>query len=106
MAEADVAVAPKEGEEVKSKEVFELRKWQAVAFWSWDVQQDTCAICRNSLYEPSIENQANGNPEVVIAWGVCNHCFHMECIQRWLKTRNVCPLCNREWDFQKFERVV
>ena len=25
--------------------------------WSWDICADTCAICRNSLNEPSIEYQ-------------------------------------------------
>jgi len=38
---------------------FELKKWNAVAMWSWDICADTCAICRNSLNEPSIEYQVN-----------------------------------------------
>ncbi len=25
---------------------FSLKKWNAVAMWSWDVECDTCAICR------------------------------------------------------------
>lgn len=25
--------------------------------------------------------------------------------QRWLKTRSVCPLCNKEWEFAKIERI-
>ena len=29
-----------------------------VCMWSWDICADTCAICRNSLNEPSIEYQA------------------------------------------------
>lgn len=36
---------------------FEVKKWSAVAMWSWDICADTCAICRNSLNEPSIEYQ-------------------------------------------------
>jgi len=25
---------------------FTLKKWNAVAMWQWDVECDTCAICR------------------------------------------------------------
>ncbi|CAM9620140.1 unnamed protein product [Choristocarpus tenellus] len=38
---------------------FEIKKWNAVAMWSWDICADTCAICRNSLNEPSIEYQVS-----------------------------------------------
>jgi hypothetical protein len=29
-----------------SGRMFTLKKWNAVAMWSWDVECDTCAICR------------------------------------------------------------
>ena len=29
------------------------------------------------------------------------HAFHLHCINRWLKSRNVCPLDNREWELVK-----
>lgn len=35
-----------DGDNVKSDKLFTLKKWNAVAMWSWDVECDTCAICR------------------------------------------------------------
>lgn len=46
---------------------FEIKKWNAVAMWSWDICADTCAICRNSLNEPSIEYQV-GLIIMILLW--------------------------------------
>ncbi|XP_008477053.1 RING-box protein 2-like isoform X2 [Diaphorina citri] len=35
----------------KSEKMFTLKKWNAVAMWSWDVECDTCAICRVQVME-------------------------------------------------------
>lgn len=67
---------------------FEVKKWNAVAFWSWDVEQDRCAICRNSIYEPSIEIQAAGltvSTRSSLVWtfaGVCPPCMRCYACQR------------------------
>eukprot|EP00658_Telonema_sp_P-2_P081628 TRINITY_DN8425_c0_g1_i6.p1 TRINITY_DN8425_c0_g1~~TRINITY_DN8425_c0_g1_i6.p1 ORF type:complete len:100 (-),score=19.28 TRINITY_DN8425_c0_g1_i6:65-364(-) len=42
---------------------FVLKKWQAVAMWSWAISVDTCAICRNPLSEPSLEWQAGNETD-------------------------------------------
>merc|ERR1711934_1232831 len=43
----------------KGKRKFELKKWNAVALWAWDIVVDTCAICRNHIMDLCIECQAS-----------------------------------------------
>mgnify|MGYP000402505905 CR=1 FL=1 len=84
--------------------MFEIKKWNAVALWSWENDVDTCAICRNNIMDPCIECQASSGDtktECAVAWGTCGHAFHNHCISKWLKTRQVCPLDNQEWQFQR-----
>ena len=90
----------------KDTPLFTIKKFNAVALWSWNIEVETCAICRNNLMDPCIECQSNSNQETecTVAWGTCNHAFHYHCISRWLQSRQVCPLDNQNWSFQKYGR--
>ncbi|XP_038608022.1 RING-box protein 2 isoform X2 [Tachyglossus aculeatus] len=52
--------APKAG----ADKMFSLKKWNAVAMWSWDVECDTCAICRVQM--PVLDVKLKINKKIVL----------------------------------------
>ena len=106
MAEAKSAGGGDAGDE---KAPFRIQEWRGVCFWQWDTNNEQCAICRQMITSPSIEYQANPTPAfeagLKVGWGVCGHVFHIDCIQRWTKKSEKCPLCSKEWDMVKTELI-
>uniref|UniRef100_A0A183BW14 RING-type domain-containing protein n=1 Tax=Globodera pallida TaxID=36090 RepID=A0A183BW14_GLOPA len=81
---------------------FAIKRWNLVATWSWDVECDTCAICRVHLMEACLRCQSEAKAqECVVIWGECNHCFHLCCMSLWVKQNNRCPLCQADWAVQR-----
>ena len=46
------------GEGEKQERMFSLKKWNAVAMWSWDVECDTCAICRVQVMDACLRQES------------------------------------------------
>lgn len=67
-------------------------------YWNWTIHNNTCAICRNYIFEKSSDNK---NAQCYAVVGECNHAYHHSCISNWLCTKNVCPLCNIRWKYKK-----
>ena len=51
-------------------------------YWKWNVHNCTCAICRNYIFEPSINATTNDSCAVV---GQCGHAYHFDCISILIK---------------------
>ena len=58
-SDAEMPSAGPSGGKVCEKKRFEVKKWNAVALWAWDIVVDNCAICRNHIMDLCIECQAN-----------------------------------------------
>ncbi|PRP83482.1 hypothetical protein PROFUN_04356 [Planoprotostelium fungivorum] len=60
----------------KDKPRFEIKKWQAVTLWSWDIDNENCAICKERIQELCIDCQLNSigesGKDCTVAWGACN----------------------------------
>ncbi|KAF9406853.1 hypothetical protein BGZ94_002927 [Podila epigama] len=52
-----------------------------------DPEEATCAICLGDY-----------RPEEEIRFLPCQHHFHLDCIDQWLKTDKSCPLCKHDID--------
>ena len=61
--EGQINSSSAQGEEnrtmVQQEKIFEVKKWNAVALWAWDIHVDNCAICRNHIMDQCIECQSN-----------------------------------------------
>lgn len=56
------------------------------------IKNKECTICRQLLNDDSIYAKEE-NYFSEIRKGLCNHAFHKECIDPWIKNNNKCPIC-------------
>jgi len=55
---------------------------------------DFCVICLDE-FTPTAIYQIN-----------CGHCFHDKCIERWLRLKQVCPICRVECKTTQVNKLI
>ena len=60
----------------------EIKSIPKKKFYKSEKVNDSCSICmtKQEYFEDVLELK-------------CKHCFHAECIEKWLKTEKTCPIC-------------
>lgn len=81
--------------------MFSIKSINLRGTWNLDVLNDDCPICQSDISEVCVECSTKPNPECISIMGVCSHIYHLHCIERWTKTKNVCPLDNKKWEYKK-----
>jgi E3 ubiquitin-protein ligase RBX1 len=91
---------------------FKIKQITGIFTWTHFNTIDRCAICRNSLNEPSIDFLLNSKESFInthiiyfIALGQCGHIFHLDCVERWLFENEKCPLCVKAWFYEKINKL-
>jgi len=88
------------------KKSFTIKKINLFSSWVHNLKKNTeCTICRCHLNVPSLYNQEKGIDSIVLS-GICNHSYHEECINPWIKTNNYCPICFQKWEFVKQDKLI
>jgi hypothetical protein len=82
-----------------------LRACTAVLTAAGPTEDSYCVFRSIDVQAMGTQQVTTDHPGLSIAWGSCGHIFHLDCIKRWLRTRSVCPLCNREWELAKTEQI-
>lgn len=64
------------------------------------IVSETCIICRQGhiCIEHTIDEPIDDELCKYVGSINCEHTYHQCCINRWLKTRYVCPICLKIWE--------
>lgn len=67
--------------------------------WKWKIDEDVCMICQENF--TSICQKCSHPTDCVPCIGVCSHIFHFHCLNEWLKSKVICPVCRGNWKYKK-----
>ena len=76
-----------------------IKSCNFVGFWSHNLINTNCVICRNDLTIGCVECDETSK-KCPISKGQCGHGSHKHCIDKWILKTNSdkCVVCNQEWN--------
>jgi E3 ubiquitin-protein ligase RBX1 len=92
-----------ETDSAKHEPASDIQSVTFCCYWTY-IQNDICPICEMDIFHNCIDCDTGGSCHSVM--GECNHLFHFHCIEKWIKTRNVCPLDGKKWECKKYESIA
>lgn len=68
------------------------------AYWSLDLKDPNCGLCHKHLMNATQEEIESRNITNKVVIGKCQHGFHEECLNEWIKTGSKhCPTDHTDW---------
>eukprot|EP01079_Euglenida_sp_SAG-EU17-18_P008012 gene8012-1429_t len=80
-----------------------IRHWRGVADCTWGSDDESRGRCRLA-FDTCCPDCRHPGDDCPLAWGRCNHHFHMHCIEKWILQnvqRPQCPMCRADWEYKK-----
>ena len=81
---------------MSKKPTIKINRMNLICSWKNNIINDQCPYCKLDLNQSSPEMYEKGVHSKVIV-NSCGHGLHCECIEKWLKKSNKCPICYQDW---------
>src|SRR5579885_1323444 len=75
----------------------EIINWSPFGIWNFKTTGSECPICKLHYEESCLTcNEEHSQGELIceVSRGKCGHCFHKHCINKWLSSSSICPICS------------
>ena len=83
------------------KKPIEVISWSPIASWMYKASYHDCPICKVKLEQTCAQCEANNTSKDLVcdvSRGSCGHVFHKHCIDKWIATSSICPICNTPYN--------
>lgn len=79
--------------------MFRIKNVYLTYGWKWNLDEEICGICQQGFDQmcPKCTHPFECKPCI----GVCDHTYHVHCLNDWINKKKFCPMCRVRWEFKK-----